>query len=139
MKILDVPQSGSLAGSTSSRNRYGQYRRTRAQPTQPRTARQVANRASLAAFASAWRSLTATQRAGWEALAAQLPRTDSLGQTTFATGLQTFVGFRQSIQSQGSLPISDAPAATAVPDAVISTVTLDHSTPTVSIALQDVV
>ena len=35
MKILDVPQSGSLGGQTSSHNRAGQYRRARRSPVQP--------------------------------------------------------------------------------------------------------
>src|SRR6266545_482051 len=91
MKILDVPQSGSVAGITSSRNRFGQYRRTRAIPVNPNTAFQATQRARLAASAALWRTLTAAQRAGWIDLAGAFTRTNSLGQPYNETGAQCFV------------------------------------------------
>ncbi len=91
MKILDVPQSGSIAGTTSSRNRYGQYRRSRATPVQPRTPAQLAARARLAAIASSWRTLDAPTQAAWASFAAQIKLTDSLGQTYTPTALQAYV------------------------------------------------
>lgn len=91
MKILDVPQSGSIAGTTSSRNRYGQYRRSRATPVQPRTPAQLAARARLAAIASSWRALDAATRAAWASFAAQILLTDSLGQTYTPTAMQAYV------------------------------------------------
>src|SRR5439155_109028 len=90
MKILDVPQSGSVAGVTSSRNRFGQYRRTRATPVNPNSTFQGAVRARLSVNSAAWRALTAAQRAGWNDLAASMTRTDSLGQTYSLTGFQSY-------------------------------------------------
>lgn len=92
MKKLDVPQSGSQADTTASRNRFGQYNRTRASPVQPRTPRQVEVRALLTDASQAWRELTDATRAAWATYAASTPRTDSLGQTVFPTGHQAFVG-----------------------------------------------
>ena len=91
MKILDVPQSGSVGARTSSRNRSGQYVRQRAIPTQPRTPAQVAARASLADQSAAWRGLTAAQRAAWNAFAQSFTVTNSLGTTINLTGAQCFV------------------------------------------------
>ena len=90
MKILDIPQSGSVGNQTSSRNRSGQYRRARALPTQPRTASQVAARSRLASQASAWRGLTDAQRAAWNAFAQSFTIVNSLGSTINLTGAQAF-------------------------------------------------
>ena len=91
MKILDIPQSGSVGAVTSSRNRSGQYRRMRAFPTQPRTAAQVNARMRLTTQSAAWRGLTDVQRAGWNAFANTFTVVNSLGQTINLTGAQCFV------------------------------------------------
>ena len=110
MKILDVPQSGSIHGVTSSRNRYGQYRRTKAQPVNPNTTKQTEARTRFAEGSQAWRGLTEAQRAGWIALAAQRPVTDRLGQTQYLTGAQTFVGAYCTASVLGSTAPTNAPA-----------------------------
>src|SRR5438876_229394 len=65
MKFLGEPRSGSLAGQTSSRNRFGQYVRSRATPVNPNSVAQAAVRARQSNNAAAWRTITDTQRAGW--------------------------------------------------------------------------
>jgi hypothetical protein len=119
MKILDVPQSGSVAGVTSSRNRFEQYQRTRAIPVNPSTSYQGQVRARLAANASAWRDLTANQRAGWTDLGLQILRTDSLGQTYSLTGLQAYAMVNQNNLNAGNAIVSDAPAL-QTPDAILT-------------------
>lgn len=117
MKILDVPQSGSLAGQTSSRNRFGQYRRTRATPVNPGSGAQGGARARLALNAAAWRSLTDVQRAGWESLGAMMSRTDSLGQTYTLNGFGAYVSVNNNRLAAGDAVVDDAPAVTT-PDAI---------------------
>lgn len=90
MKILDVPQSGSVAATTSSRNRFGQYRRTRANPVQPRTASQVQARAFFTTASSAWRGLTDAQRLSWVSFANSFTVVNSIGATITLTGAQVF-------------------------------------------------
>jgi hypothetical protein len=90
MKILDVPQSGSVGARTSSRNRSGQYVRQRAMPTQPRTASQVAARSALSGQSAAWRGLTDAQRAAWNGFAQSFTVVNSLGSTINLTGHQAF-------------------------------------------------
>lgn len=109
MKILDVPQSGSVAGVTSSRNRYGQYRRTRATPVNPKTTEQTVARTRLSTQAAAWRNLTALQRDGWAALGLQMTRTDSLGQTYDLTGFQAYVSINSNNSVAGNSAVSAAP------------------------------
>lgn len=113
MKILDVPQSGSQAGTTSSRNRYGQYRRTRAIPVNPASANQVTARNRVSVNAAAWRDLTDAQRAGWEALALLMQRTDALGQTYTLNGFGAYCSVNNNQLAAGNAVLSDAPAQIA--------------------------
>lgn len=110
MKILDVPKSGSKAAETASRNRYGQYLRTRATPVNPNSTAQGAARTRLAVSAAAWRTLTAEQRAGWASLGSQMQRTDGLGQTYTLTGFQAYVSVNNVRLNTSLLALDDAPA-----------------------------
>lgn len=121
MKILDVPQSGSVAGVTSSRNRFGQYRRTRAIPVNPNTASQGAIRTRFASLTAAWSDLTAAQRAGWADLAASITRTDALGQSYTMSGAQCYLSINMNNLDAGNAIVSDAPAKVS-PDALLTAV-----------------
>lgn len=132
MKILDVPQSGSQAGTTSSRNRYGQYRRTRAIPVNPNTGAQGTVRARLSANAAAWRALTSGERAGWTDLGASLTRTDALGQTYTLNGFSAYCSVNNNRGFTGLAAVSDAPAI-ATP-AAIATATLTLTNAALSMA-----
>lgn len=115
MKKLDVPQSGSAADIVASRNRFGQYNRTRATPVQPRTDRQVYIRGLMSDASQAWRSLTDELRAAWNAYASVTPSVDALGQTVYPTGHQRFVGAYTAADNAGlAIPPdvpTDAPSA----------------------------
>lgn len=84
--------SGSLAGVTASHNRGGQYLRNRTIPVNPNTARQQVTRSAFGGLVQAWSNeLTDVQRAGWREYAANVPVTDTLGNTITLTGQQWFV------------------------------------------------
>lgn len=124
MKMLDVPQSGSLAAQTSSRNRYGQYRRTRAIPVNPKSIKQQAVRARMQTNAAAWRALTALQRSGWDSLGASMTRTDSLGQTYTLTGFQAYASVNNNNLAAGNAVVSAAPALLTPDQITFGAVTL---------------
>ncbi len=126
MKILDVPQSGSLAGQTSSHNRYGQYRRSRSIPVNPNSAAQGTVRGRLSTNAAAWRALTDAQRAGWEALATGITRTDALGQSYTLNGFTAYCMVNGNNLAAGNAVVSDAPAMQAPSAVVIGAVTLTN-------------
>lgn len=109
MKLLNYPSSGSYQGLTFSRNRNGQYVRTRAIPVNPATTFQQVVRARLADNAQNWRDLTGTQRDGWAALGAQINRNDSLGQSYNLTGFQAYVLINNNKLAAGDATIADAP------------------------------
>lgn len=98
-----------MGGVTSSRNRNGQYRRTRAIPVNPNSSAQATVRARLSISAAAWRALTDAQRAGWNDLAQSFTRTNSLGQTYNMTGFQCYCCVNGNKLAAGDAAISAAP------------------------------
>ena len=109
MKVLTVPSSGSQAGTTASRNRFGQYLRTRATPVNPATAAQGAVRGRMSVNSAAWRALTANQRAGWRDLGLSMVRSDSLGQSYSLQGNQAYNSINNVRVQAGLTPVADAP------------------------------
>jgi len=128
MKILDVPRSGSYQGITSSRNRYGQYVRTRATPVNPGSSAQGVVRARMAGNAAAWRGLTDIQRAGWESLGSEMTRTDSLGQSYSLNGFGAFCSVNNNLLAAGDAAVDDAPALSTPEALVTATITLTAAT-----------
>jgi hypothetical protein len=124
MKILDVPRSGSYQGITSSRNRFGQYVRTRATPVNPRSSFQGAVRDRLSLNATTWRSLTTIQRAGWESLGAQIQRNDSLGQTYTLNGFAAYCLVNNNNLTAGNATVASAPSWASPGNIATATVTL---------------
>lgn len=123
MKILDVPQSGSIGGVTSSRNRFGQYRRTRAIPVNPNTTNQGQIRTRFASLTAAWSALTAAQRVGWADLAAGITRTDALGQQYTMSGAQCHMSINMNNLDAGNAQVADAPAKVSPVALLTATIT----------------
>ena len=109
MKILKPPQSGSLAGQTASRNRFGQYERTRAIPVNPSSTAQGLVRARMSANSAAWRGLTSAQRAGWCDLGLSMVRTDPLGQSYNLQGNQAHASVNNNRLLSSLAVVADAP------------------------------
>lgn len=120
MKFLDVPQSGSVAATTSSRNRFGQYRRTRAIPVQPRTPAQVAARSRLSTMAASWRGLTSAELTSWNSFGQSFTVVNSIGATVHLTGLQCYIKVNTVNLLNGGSAVSTPPA---LPSFVACTVT----------------
>jgi len=132
MKMLIEPRSGSLQGLTSSRNRYGQYVRSRATPVNPNSDAQGVVRARLSVNAAAWRALTDEQRAGWESLAGQMSRTDALGQSYTLNGFGAYVSVNNNQQAAGNAVLEDAPALVTPDGLLTATITLTAAVHTVA-------
>ena len=102
--------SGSVGGCTYSRNRYGAYIRNRSVPVNPNTSQQQAVRSIFANLNTAWNiDLDQAERDAWDAYAAAVPRTDSLGQTTFVTGQNWFVACNTPRLQNGIARVDAAP------------------------------
>lgn len=118
MKFLDVPQSGSIAGTTHSHNRAGQYTRNRRAPVQPAgTGRRAFMRAAFGSASSAWAAQSGATQAAWQTYADSHPITDSLGQSIKLTGHQMFVAVNSQLINTNGVITSTVPAdsTTAMP------------------------
>jgi len=103
-----VQMSGSLAGNTYARNRYGNYVRARTKPTNPNTAAQVAIRASLSELTERWAStVTAVQRTAWNLYGSSVAMTNRLGETVHLSGFNHYIR-SNVIRNRTGLGIIDA-------------------------------
>jgi len=114
MKFLGPPSSGSIAGTTSSHNRAGQYTRNRRTPVNNPTARRTAVRSAFGGASSAWSALTPTLQASWVAAADSHPITDALGQSITLTGHQLFISCTTASVNAGGPVLSTPPPTFSV-------------------------
>ena len=125
--------SGSQAGTVHSHNQFGSYTRNRVVPVNPQTAPQTLARTRLSFCANYWRALTDANRADWEALGAQIVRTDPLGQTYTLKGFNAFCLVNIHKLANGLPIVTQSPVLDAPPVPTIGTITLDD-TPAFTVA-----
>lgn len=113
-----VQMSGSIAGSTFARNRYGNYARARTKPINPKTDRQVAVRAAMAALTSRWsQTLTGVQRTAWNLYGSSVTMKNRLGENIFLTGFNHYIRSNHWRQRIGVVPIDAGPVIFELPEA----------------------
>jgi hypothetical protein len=126
--------SGSVAGTTFSHNRFGQYMRERVKPIVVQNANTSLQRTIFKNISGLWKGLTDAQRLSFSAWAQNNPVTDVLGQSQILTGHQAHQwlninAWRMKSAVIASPPITKAPAplttlsivATAGPGSVTMT------------------
>ncbi len=102
--------SGSIGGTTYSRNRGGPYMRTRAIPVNPGTVFQSAVRAAMATLTARWGdTLTPAERAAWDTYALNVPLPNPLGQPRNVGGVGMYVRSNVSRIQAGSAIVDTAP------------------------------
>ena len=124
MKMLDVPQSGSIGGVTSSHNRFGQYKRARSIPVNPRTVQQGSVRARQTNSSQLWKTLTDAQRAAWGSVGSMITRTDALGQSYNFNGFMAFCSVNNNREATGLSPVTAAPVIADPGSLLTATITL---------------
>lgn len=128
MKYLGPPQSGSMAGTTASHNRAGQYLRNRRSPVQPvGTGRRAAIRTAFGAASKGYAGLTSANQAAWAAYAASYPITDALGQAIVLTGQQMYVAIGTQLLQLGQAAPTVPPISNVVASAGVPTFTFVHA------------
>jgi len=128
MKILTAPSSGSIAGTTFSHNRAGQYTRNRRTPVQPvGTGRRGVIKAAFGAASSAWGALAVAVQAAWISYAAGHPYVDALGQSIKLTGHQMYVAINTMLINCGAVQSSAIPVTDAVFSAQFTAFTAVHA------------
>jgi len=124
--LIGVGQlSGSSGSTTASHNRYGTYFRNRTIPTNPNSVSQQGVRGIFGGFAQRWRTLTASQRLAWSALALNIPRINSLGQSYTLAGNALYASYNLNLDACAQPVIDDAPALDSPPVISSLVVTVD--------------
>lgn len=101
---------GSIGGTVYARNRSGMYMRFRAVPTNPATAAQTQVRDWIAELQAAYRdTLTAAQRADWQALAAASAAKNRVGAAIVLTAQNLYVKVNMVALKCSLTRIDDAP------------------------------
>lgn len=100
--------SGSIAGNTFSRNRFGPYIRNKAIPVNPSSPFQQSVRNIFSSLATIWSNiLTQIQRDAWNVYGFNIPFTGPLGETVFLTGFNHFIR-SNSVAVRGAVPEIDS-------------------------------
>lgn len=111
-----VGMAGKIAGNVYARNRYGQYARSWAKPTNPRTALQTAVRALASTLGDAWQSaLTDAQREAWRDYAAAVPMKNRLGETMLLSGFNHYYRSNAALLNAGLPRVDDGPTVLSLP------------------------
>ncbi len=103
-----IQMSGSIAGNTFARNRYGNYVRAKTKPINPNTARQIAVRAAVALLTVRWaQTLTAIQRTAWNLYADNVNMKNRLGEVIHLSGFNHYIR-SNAFRARASFTIVDA-------------------------------
>ncbi|HVM48266.1 MAG TPA: hypothetical protein VMU04_09575 [Candidatus Acidoferrum sp.] len=115
MKIRDIPQSGSLGETVTYDSRYGQIRRQKTVPRNPRTAVQMGWRAAFQQARSFWGTLSDEQFLAWDVVG-QARRTQAvLGRSGPISGYLVSVSVNAHLAMIGQPMVSAPPPIPVFP------------------------
>ena len=87
-----IQMSGSIAGNTYARNRFGNYARARTKPVNPNTDLQDQYRSAVASLTQRWaQTVTAAQRAAWNLYGNNVNMLNRLGEVVHLTGFNHYI------------------------------------------------
>lgn len=115
--------SGKISGTVFVNGKTTTYCRVKVKPANPRTTFQTTSRTNFKINSQAWRSLTAVQRAGWNAAVINFPRHNKLGTVIQLSGAQLFCSFNNNLLASGATTITSAPIPTTVLTPITVTLT----------------
>lgn len=122
--------SGSIGGTTYSRNKGGMYTRARAIPTNPNSTRQQVMRSALATLVQRWITvLTQVQRDAWSTYAQNVLVTDRLGEQIQISGQNHYIRSNAPRIQANLTPVDAAPTIFDTGEAVTSTDFINNSSP----------
>lgn len=134
-----VQMSGSIAGNTHARNRYGNYMRARTKPVNPSSTRQQIVRVAVSELAERWyTTVTAAQRTAWNTYAANVVMKNKLGESINLSGFNHYIRSNVWRLDLGQTIIDAGPAIQELPgkDATL-TISASEATQLVTITFDD--
>jgi len=114
-----VGASGSIAGDTHARNRFGNYVRARTKPINPKSPRQMAARILWMMLAEQWREspMTPAIREAWETYASSVNWNNALGEVVKLTGYNHFLRSNAARLAAGLEMVTAGPPDLGLPNA----------------------
>ncbi|MBA7482934.1 hypothetical protein ES707_18438 [subsurface metagenome] len=114
-----VQASGSIAGTTHARNRFGNYIRPRTKPVNPKSDRQGNIRAIMQLLVAYWSSpeMSDLERRAWNTYAASIAMKNRLGESIYLTGFNHFVRSNAAILTVLGTIIEPGPVTLSLPGA----------------------
>lgn len=112
-----VQMSGSIAGNTHARNRFGNYMRARTKPVNPRSDRQSLARTTIMYLAEQWREdpMDDAKREAWETYAKGVAWNNKLGESVKLTGFNHFIRSNAAILRCGGTLVTAGPPDIGLP------------------------
>lgn len=112
-----IQQSGSIAGNTFARNRFGNYVRARTKPINPKSSRQTTARTIIMYLAEYWRGvgMSDAKREAWETYANGVAWKNKLGETVKLTGFNMFIRANAAILHLDGTIVTDGPPDIGLP------------------------
>jgi len=111
-----IQLSGSIAGNTFARNRYGNYVRARTKPVNPNSERQQLVKSVVAFLSTRWaQTLTDQQRIDWNDYGAGVPMKNKLGETINLSGFNHYIRSNASLKRRGETVVDAGPAVFELP------------------------
>lgn len=135
-----IQASGSIAGTTHARNRFGNYVRSRTKPVNPKSDRQVEARSVIQDLAAYWggSNMTDAKRLAWGTYAGAITMKNRLGESVNVTGFNQFIRSNAARLPVGGSIVEDGPTTLLLPgsDPTIA-VSADAGTQLLTIAFDD--
>ena len=128
-----------LGGHVLSKNRGGNYARTKVTPVNPQTSFQQNVRNRFTSFSQAWRGLTADQRLAWNNAVSNFQRTNIFGDLKSPSGFNLYQRLNNVLQSVDIDALSLPPLPSAVGNCFIESLTASVGIPTLSAVLNETV
>lgn len=112
-----VQQSGSIAGNTYARNRFGNYVRSRTTPVNPKSSRQMGARVLMMFLAEQWREAPMTDviRTAWQTYANSVNWQNKLGELVTLTGFNMFMRGNTASMRVGGALVTAGPTDLGLP------------------------
>lgn len=106
---------GKLKGTVFSRNRAGNYIRSKTTPLNPQSAAQQAVRGQFGSISQAWRNLTQSQRNSWNAAVDNFAEANRFGEVIRLSGSQLHQRLNLNLLLIGQSMINEPPLPVEVP------------------------
>jgi hypothetical protein len=129
-----VDGRGKIGGHVASKNRSGNYLRTKTTPVNPQSSYQTTVRNRLSTLATAWGALTDAQRLDWNNAVSAWKGTNIFGDIVNPTGFNLYCRVNANLSLIGVAAISSPVAPTSLPNFTSLTLTAAAGAQSLSLA-----